>query len=82
MSVDLLQPMQDAGISPIDRKGDKYEGIVRLRVRDVRSIGLKVGPDPLDINPFHAEVWGVKESARKQLAKVYQWVDKPVDVVD
>lgn len=59
MSVDLLQPMLDAGLSPIDRKGDRYEAIVRLRVRDLRSIGLQVGPDPIGTNPFHAAVWGV-----------------------
>jgi hypothetical protein len=81
MSVDLLQPMLDAGLSPTDRKGDKYEAIVQLRVVDLRSIGLQVGPDPLPSNPFHAAVWGVKERARKRLIKVYEWLDKPDDVV-
>jgi hypothetical protein len=81
MSVDLLQPILDAGLSPTDRKGDKYEAIVRLRVWDLRSIGLQVGPDPLPTNPFHAAVWGIKESARKQLMRLYEWVDKPDDVV-
>lgn len=74
--------MLDAGLSPIDRKGNRYEAIVRLRVQDLRSIGLQVGPDPLDTNPFHAEVWGIKEGARKRLAKLYEWVDKPDDVVE
>jgi hypothetical protein len=81
MSVDLLQPILDAGLSPTDRKGDKYEAIVRLRVWDLRSIGLRVGPDPLPTNPFHAAVWGIKESARKRLMRLYEWVDKPDDVV-
>jgi hypothetical protein len=81
MSVDLLQPMLDAGLSPTDRKGDKYEAIVQFRVRNLRSIGLQVGPDPLPSNPFHAAVWGVKEGRRKRLIKLYEWLDKPNDVV-
>jgi hypothetical protein len=81
MSVDLLQPMLDAGLSPTDRMGDKYEAIVQLRVRDLRSIGLQVGSDPLLGNPFHAAVWGVKEGTRKRLIKLYEWLDKPDDVV-
>jgi hypothetical protein len=81
MSVELLQPMLDAGLSPTDRKGDRYEAIVRLRVWDLRSIGLQVGPDPLLTNPFHAAVLGVKESARKRLVRLYQWFDKPDDIV-
>jgi hypothetical protein len=81
MSVDLLQPMVDAGLSPTDRKGDKYEAIVQLRVRDLRSIGLQVGPDPLPSNPFHAAVWGVKEATRNRVIKFYEWLEKPDDVV-
>jgi hypothetical protein len=81
MSVDLLQPMLDAGLSPIDRKGDKYEAVVRLQVRGIREVGLKVGPDPQPDNPFHAAVWGIREGARKKLLKRFEWVDKPDDVV-
>jgi hypothetical protein len=50
-------------------------------VRELRAIGLQVGSDPRDINPFHAAVWGVKETVRKRLVKLYEWVDKPGDVV-
>ena len=81
MSVDLLQPMLDAGLPPTGRKGQAHEAVVRLLVRDVREIGLQVGSDPLDTNPYHAAVWGVKEGARKRLMKVYEWVEKPDDVV-
>jgi hypothetical protein len=81
MSVDLLQPMIDAGLPPTGRKGEKHEAVVRLRVQDLRDVGLQVGPDPSDSNPFHAGVWGVKEGASKQLMKLYEWVDKPDDVV-
>ena len=74
--------MVDAGLSPTDReKGDKYQAIVQLRVRDLRSIGLQVGPDPLPSNPFHAAVWGVKEATRNQVIKFYEWLEKPDDVV-
>ncbi len=82
MSVDLLQPMLDAGISPTDRKGDKYEAIVKLRVADLRQLSLLVGPDPRPSNPFHAAVWGIKkDTAKKNLRKLSEWVDKPEDVV-
>jgi len=79
--VDLLQPMLDAGLPSTGRKGQAHEAVVRLRVQDLREIRLQVGPDPLDTNPFHAAVWGVKGGARKRLMKVYEWVDKPNDVV-
>ena len=81
MSVDLLQPLLDAGLSPADRKGQKYEAIVKFRVRDLRELGLHVGPDPLDTNPFHAGVWGCKSGTRTKLMKLYEWVDRPDDVI-
>lgn len=81
MSVDLLQPMLDAGLPHTGRKSEKHEAVVRLRVQDLRDVGLQVGSDPLDSNPFHAGVWGVREAASKQLMKLYEWVDKPGDVI-
>jgi hypothetical protein len=82
MSVDLLQPILDAGLSPIGIREDKYEASVRLRVADLRGLGLQVAPDPMPGNPFHAAVWGVKEGAGKRLVKLCEWVDKPEDVVE
>jgi hypothetical protein len=82
MSVDLLQPILDAGLSPIDMREDKYEASVRLRVADLRSLGLRVGPEPIRANPYHASVWGVTKGAGRHLVKLCQWVDKPDDVVD
>ena len=83
MSVDLLQPMVDAGLSPTDRKGDKYEAIVQLRVRDLRSIGLQVGPDPLPSDRFSRSRLGSKGSNEKPSGQsnFYEWLEKPDDVV-
>jgi hypothetical protein len=82
MSVDILQPMLDDGITPADRKGEKYEAIVKLQVADLRGLGLQVGPDPMPDNPYHTGVWRVTGGVGKRLAKLCQWVDKPDDVVD
>jgi hypothetical protein len=74
--------MLNAGLSPEDRKGEKYEAIVRLRVRDIRAIGLQVGPDPQPDNPFHAAIWGIKKDrTKRQLLERCEWLDKPDDVV-
>ena len=81
MSVDLLQPMLDAGLPPTGGKGAKHEAVVRLRVGELRRIGLRIGPDPRDTNPFHAAVWGVKKGTKTKILKLCEWVDKPDDVV-
>jgi hypothetical protein len=81
MSVDLLQPMLDAGLSSTSGKRDAQEAVVRFLVGDLRELGLRVGPDPRDHNPFHAAVWGVKKGARKRLVRLFEWVERPDDVV-
>ena len=82
MSVDLLEQMRMAGISPVDKKGAKFEAIVRLRVGSIRTMGLRVGTDPRHENPFHAAVWGIKKGrTKKQLLKLCEWLDKPDDVI-
>jgi hypothetical protein len=65
MSVDVLGLIQKANIDPLKFvTSPKYTGSVKLSVGSVRSVGLRVGYDPLEAtaalpaNPYHAEVWG------------------------
>ena len=81
MSVDLLQPMLDAGLPATGGKGAKHEAVVRLRVGELRRLGLQVGQDPRDANPFHAAVWGIKKGMKSKILNLCEWVDKPDDVI-
>lgn len=82
MSTDLQQPMLDDGLGPAGRKEDhQAEAVVRLRVGSLRSLGLRVGPDPGVTNdPYHVNVWDVEPRHRKKIKRIAEWVDKPVDV--
>lgn len=81
MSVDLLQPMLDDGLSPSGRKPADHEAVVRLKIGDLRNLGLKVGPDPgKNDDPYHAGVWGVERQHRKKIRELSAWVEKPPDV--
>ncbi len=74
MSVDLENLIVAAGKAPSANVPEGM-GAVRLHVGPVRGVGLKVGSDPDDSNPFHGQVWGVKKPLRSKLHDlVVDWV--------
>ena len=82
MSVDLLQPMLDAGLSPTDRKRDKYEAIVRLECRTFGSLGFRLALIHCRLpTRFTRGRLGSQGRGEEALMKLYYWVDKPDDVV-
>lgn len=81
MSAEILDLILQDGLSPTERKPQDHEAIVKLKVEDLRSLGLIVGHDPInDVNPYHASVWGVTRALQKRLLQMSEWMDKPVDV--
>jgi hypothetical protein len=42
---------------------------VKLKVGDLRELGLLVGWDPLPGNPHHCAVWGIKTATRKKISR-------------
>jgi hypothetical protein len=87
MSVDILDRLERDGIDPRERmkRNDNLVGAVLLRAGDLRALGLQVGPDPMrsnDPDPYHAQVWGVKKSGRKKIARLQlQWLVQPDNTV-
>ncbi len=80
MSVDLLAPMLKDGLPMSGRKTSDHEGVVKLKVGALRSLGLEIGKDPVPgSNPYHCAVWGVNKSNRKNICKLAEWIDKPPD---
>lgn len=81
MSGDMLDRLNDRGLDPATRMPPEHEGAVLIQAGGLRSLGLKVGPDPtLENDPFHASVWGVKKSHRKTIKAMSKWLIKPPDV--
>lgn len=81
MSVDILELMENDGISPSQRMRANFEAIVRLRVGSLRALKLQVGPDPKENNPYHGNVWGITSGKRKAVLRASEWIDKPKDVL-
>ena len=81
MSADLLDSMLKDGVAPSAWKRPERHAVVKLRVRDLRRLGLQVGSDPQTDNPYHVGVWGMKRQHRKQLHRLCEWVEKPDDVL-
>ena len=80
MSTELLHLILNDGLSPLDRKPADHEGSVKLKVGDLRRLGLSIAHDPVEGNPYHASVWGVTRATQKQMLRMYEWIDKPLDV--
>ena len=89
MSVDILNLIEAAGVDAKAHVASlpNLPYSVRLRVGDLRSLGLKVGFHPLDekppfpANPFHGEVWGIGDSRgpKNALRRSAKWFVKPQD---
>ena len=77
MSVTLERPLIEDGKSPLDLLPDDEWGMVRMNAGELRKVGGKVGSSPLEENPYHGEVWGLK-GKRSQIAdeNLYEWVEK------
>jgi hypothetical protein len=74
MSVDIEQDLVAAGLAA-DAMVPEGFGAVRIPIGDVRGHGMRVGSEPIPDNPYHGEVWDVKDSKSKKLLKaVDKWV--------
>ena len=80
MSVDMHEAMIAKGVDPESRMPPDHEGAVLIQAAKLRELGLEVGPDPTEDNPFHASVWGVKRSDRKKIKACCEWLIKPSDI--
>lgn len=81
MSVDLLDAMLAKGVRPADKAGPDHEAIVKLQIGELRALGLCVGSDPIQDNPFHAGVWGLNSGMRKKIHAFSEWILKPEDIL-
>jgi hypothetical protein len=82
MSVNAGSLMSAAGVPEEQSRRPGHAGLVKIRAGDLRRLGLQIGTDPLDQNPYHAQVWGVRPSHRNKIKNLAIWVDKPDDVVE
>ena len=79
MSVEVERLILSAGFTLEDRLPHDRCGIARLVVGDLRDLHLAVGSDPLSENPYHAQVWGIRNSRRirRELAHLAEIVIEP-----
>jgi hypothetical protein len=68
MSVDIWEWMSDDGLSPLHYLRDDLHGAVRIKVGDLRRLGLLVGWLPMERNPHHGCVWGLTKSLRRKVS--------------
>jgi hypothetical protein len=74
MSVDIGQLLSERRL-PNHHMVPQRMGAVSLGVGDLREIGLRIGSDPVPMNEFHGQTWGVKPSMRKAVHKLLKaWV--------
>jgi hypothetical protein len=79
MSVALGVVLEEMHLGP-DAVIEAYPqvGLVRLRVIDIRSLGLGVVVEPTDAEPWHGAVYGKKtQGIRNQLVQASEWVQRP-----
>lgn len=83
MSVDIEDWMTADGLEALHYVRDNTHGAVRLRVADLRALGLKVGWDPRSedpprpANPHHGAVWGLSNSSkRRKVMKLAETIRK------
>ncbi|SRR6266481_6541901 len=72
MSVDIEDWMIAEGLNPLHYVTDPTHGATRLKVGDLRALGLMVGWDPTSENPHHCAVWGIKQSSsfRRKIMRI------------
>jgi hypothetical protein len=71
MSVDIEEWMMAEGLTTLHYLTDTSHGAKRIKVGDLRALGLQVGWAPEPDNRHHALVWGISSSSRrKKVAKL------------
>jgi hypothetical protein len=76
MSVDILRWMAEDGLHETFYLADETVGATKIRVGDLRAMGLKVGWDPDGGHLHHGAVWGIKQTHRRKIAKAASTVRK------
>lgn len=76
MSVDILRWMTEDGLDECHYLADETVGATKVRVGDLRLMGLQVGWDPESGHPHHGAVWGVKQSHRRKISRIAVTVRK------
>lgn len=66
MSVDIECWMAAEGLDPCHYLSDLSERATRIRVGDLRLLGMEVGWDPDSGHKHHGAVWGIKNSSRRK----------------
>lgn len=61
MSVDLEQPMLEAGLAATHYASLAGKGLVRFAAAVTRSQAFRVGPEPVPGNDYHAGIWPPNE---------------------
>lgn len=69
MSVDIIRWMDEDGLHDVYYLADETIGATKIRVGDLRAMGLKVGWDPDGGHSHHGAVWGLKQTHRRKIAK-------------
>lgn len=82
MSVDLLSILNSAGIDPANsvNYAETCEVVMKVKVSELRKLGLEVVSRPKPGNPAHCNVLNVKSSLRKSILEAAEWVRRPNDV--
>lgn len=80
MSIDIEKLIVEGGLDPYEYvTTPKFTGSVVFSAGAIRDIGLIVGSNPLDENPYHGEVWNpdapnkFTKSQKRRLARACDW---------
>jgi hypothetical protein len=68
MSVDILRWMANDRLDEYFYLADETIGATKIRVSDLRAMGLQVGWDPESGHKHHGAVWGIKHRHRRKIA--------------
>lgn len=76
MSVDLQREIERAGLDvKVFVTTPRWIASVRFVAGALRDIGLQVGFDPIDVNPFHGQVWGAFTRAQQDaMRSACEWL--------
>jgi hypothetical protein len=70
MSVDILRWMAEDQLDECYYLADETIGATKIRVGDLRALGLQVGWDPETGHVHHGAVWGIRDQKqRRKIAK-------------